>query len=210
MLFRSVGLALAGATLAVEGFGSVGRHAARFLGERGVRLVAASDSRGAVHRPEGLDLEALSAFKRETGGVAGFPGARALAPADLLALPCDLLVPAARPDTIRADNAGAVRAKLILEGANIPLTAEAEAALHARGVLCVPDFIANAGGVICAAVEHRHGSEAAAFEAIAERIRRNTAEVLRRSRTEGVLPREAALALATERVRAAESLRSRA
>lgn len=204
-----IGLALRGATVAVEGFGNVGRHAARFLAERGAVLVAASDSNAAVHRPEGIDPEALAAFKRETGSVSRFPGARTLPCAQLLALPCDILVPAARPDTLRADNAAAVTAKLVLQGANIPATPEAEAALHARGVLCVPDFIANAGGVICAAVEYHGGSESAAFAAISERIRRNTAEVLERARRQRILPRQAALALARERVLAAQGLRRR-
>ncbi|NOT29472.1 MAG: Glu/Leu/Phe/Val dehydrogenase, partial [Planctomycetes bacterium] len=157
----------------------------------------------------GLDLAALLSFKRETGSVARFPGARSLAREELLALACDILVPAARPDTIRADNAGAVRARLILQGANIPVTAEAEAALHARGVLCVPDFIANAGGVICAAIEYHGGSQAAALEAIAERIRRNTTEVLQRSRSRKILPRMAATELAHERVHAAQAYRRR-
>jgi glutamate dehydrogenase (NAD(P)+) len=172
-------------------------------------LVAASDSRAAVHRPEGLDLEALTAFKRETGSVARFPGARTLPRAELISLPCDVLVPAARPDTLRADNAALVKARLVLQGANIPATPEAEAGLHARGVLCVPDFIANAGGVICAAVEYHGGSESAAFAAIAERIRRNTAEVLERARGQALLPRQAALDLARERVRGAQRYRRR-
>jgi glutamate dehydrogenase/leucine dehydrogenase len=204
-----LGLSLRGATLAVEGFGSVGRHAARFMAERGTHLVAASDSRGAIHARQGLDPEALAAFKRETGSVVRFPGARALSPAELLAFDCDILVPAARPDTIRADNAASIRARLVLEGANIPVTPEAEQALHARGVLCVPDFIANAGGVICAALELAGSGERAAFDAIAERIRRNTAEVLARSRGQGILPRQAALALARSRVEAAQSFRRR-
>ncbi len=203
------GLELARARVAVEGFGNVGRHAARFLEERGARLVGASDSRGAIHRPEGLAAEELSAFKRETGSIVGFPGARSLAREELVALECDIFVPAARPDTIRRENADAVRASLVLLGANLPVTAVAEAALHARGVLCVPDFIANAGGVICAAVELHGGSEAAAFETIAERIRRNTAQVLRKSRERGLLPRQAALELALERIREAQGYRRR-
>ena len=97
--------------------------------------------------------------------------------------------------------------KLVLQGANIPATSEAEAILHERGILNVPDFIANAGGVICAAVEYHGGSEADAFEQIAEKIRRNTQEVLERSRDEKIQPRQAAVELAHERVKAAMSLR---
>jgi glutamate dehydrogenase/leucine dehydrogenase len=203
------GLRLQGATLAVEGFGNVGRPAALFLSKMGVRLVAASDSRGVVYNPEGIDVGELSAVKCQTGTVTAYKGGRKLTPPELLTLPCDILVPAARPDCIHAGNASAVRARLILQGANIPATQEAEALLHQRGVLVVPDFIANAGGVICAAVEFHGRTEAAAFEQIALKIRHNTQEVLRRSRDEGVEPRRAAVALARERVQAAMAFRQK-
>jgi len=196
------GVTLDGARVAVEGFGNVGRHAARFLAERGCVLVAASDSKGAVHDPSGIDVEALASAKRETGSVTGLKGsgAREIPLADLLTVPCDVLLPAARPDSIHAGNADAIGARLILQGANIPATADAEAALHARGVVSVPDFIANAGGVICASVEYHGGTEAAAFEAIADKLRRNTETVLERSRAGAVEPRRAAVDLARERV----------
>jgi glutamate dehydrogenase (NAD(P)+) len=126
---------------------------------------------------------------------------------ELLTLPCDILTPAARPDSIHADNAPAVQAKLILQGANIPATQEAEIILHKRGVLVVPDFIANAGGVICAEVEFHGDSEATAFEQIAQKVRRNTEAVLARSRQEGIEPRRAAVDLAGERVREAMTFR---
>jgi glutamate dehydrogenase (NAD(P)+) len=139
--------------------------------------------------------------------VTAYPRGRKLPVAELLTLPCDILVPAARPDCIHAGNADAIRAKLILQGANIPATAEAEAVLHRRGVLVVPDFIANAGGVICAAVEYRGGTEATAFEQIAQKIKHNTEAVLSRSRCDGIEPRRAAVELAGERVRAAMAFR---
>lgn len=200
-------LALKGATVAVEGFGNVGKNAARFLGEIGARLVAASDSKGAVYDPEGIDFARLTAVKQESGTVTAYPRGRRLPVAELLTLPCDILVPAARPDCIHAGNAEAIRAKLILQGANIPATAEAEAALHRRGVLVVPDFIANAGGVICASVEHHGGTEAGALDAIRQKIRHNTEAILVRSRREGIEPRQAAVVLARERVRSAMAFR---
>jgi glutamate dehydrogenase/leucine dehydrogenase len=199
------GIDLEGARLAVEGLGNVGRHAARFLAELGVVLVAASDRGGAIHHPEGLDLDRLEAAKRESGTVAAFQGGRRLPQADLFHVDCDILIPAARPDCIRADNAGDIRARLVLQGANILATPEAEEILHLRGVVNVPDFIANAGGVICASVEYHGGTEADALRRIAEQIGRNTREVLRRSRDEGVEPRRAAVALAADRVREAMS-----
>ena len=115
---------------------------------------------------------------------------------------------AARPDCIHAENVDAIKAKLILQGANIPATAEAEASLHQRGVLNIPDFIANAGGVICAAVEYHDGSEADALEQIADKIRRNTEEVIQRSRAEKIALRQAAVELAQERVATAMRLRA--
>ncbi len=198
---------LNGATVAIEGFGNVGKHAAHFLGELGCRLVAASDSRGAVYDPEGIDVARLTALKQELGTVTAYPRGRQLAVAELLTVPCDILVPAARPDCIHGGNAEAIRARLILQGANIPATAEAEGILHRRGILVVPDFIANAGGVICASVEYHGGTEAAAFEHIAQKIQHNTEAVLSRSRREGMEPRRAAVELARERVQAAMTFR---
>lgn len=202
-----VGLELRGATIAIEGFGNVGRPAARFLAERGTKLVAASDSRGAVYDPEGIDIEVLCAAKQAEGSVTAYARGKKIPTADLLTLPCDILIPAARPDAIHAGNVEAIKAKLVLPGANIPATREAEQILHRRGIVLVPDFIANAGGVICAATELRGGTEKGAFEQIATQIRRNTEAVLARVRSERIEPREAAVALARERVRQAMTFR---
>jgi len=201
-------LQLDGARVAIEGFGNVGRHAARFLAVKGCKLVAASDSQGAIHDPRGIDVNELARIKLQGGGVAAYAGGQPIQQADLFRVPCEILVPAARPDCIDAGNAAGIQARLILSGANIPATAEAEASLHARGVLMVPDFIANAGGVICAAVEYHGGSEYDAFDQISAKIHRNTKEVLTRSRDEKILPREAAVQLARQRVLAAMALRS--
>jgi len=204
---RHVGIALAGARFVVQGFGSVGMHASRFLAEQGAVLVAASDSAGAIADRAGLDVLALVELKRSGKSVAGHRAGTRIAPDELVAVECELWIPAARPDVIRADNAPRLRAKLVIAGANIPLTDEAERSLHARGVVCVPDFIANAGGVICAAMEWRGATQAAVFEAIAERIRANTAAVLEASAQRRVLPRQAAVELARERVQSAMATR---
>jgi glutamate dehydrogenase (NAD(P)+) len=160
-----------------------------------------------VYDPEGIDVEALCAAKEAEGSVVAYRRGRKLPAAELLTLPCDILVPAARPDTIHAGNAAAVRARLVLPGANIPASQEGEQILHSRGVLLVPDFIANAGGVICAAAELRGGTEAGAFGQIAEKVRDNTRAVLERARDAAVPPRAAAVELAAERVRQALALR---
>ncbi|TSK06898.1 MAG: Glu/Leu/Phe/Val dehydrogenase [Geobacter sp.] len=201
------GFDLKGARVAIEGFGSVGKAAARFLAEKGAVLVAVSDSRGGVYHPAGFDHAALTEVKRQGGSVADCGKGEALPRDGIFAVPCDILVPAATPDVIHAGNVGKIQARLVLEGANIPATPEAERELQARGVLVLPDFIANAGGVIMAAMEYAGRSEQDAFTAISERIRRNTRLTLERAAGDKVLPRTAADLLARERVRRAMSYR---
>lgn len=196
---------LSGARVVIQGFGAVGTHAARFLVERGAVVVAVSDSRGAVANPVGLDVSGLLAHKSAGESVSSFGGGTPVASDSLIAMDCDIWIPAARPDVFTATNVGDVKAHLILQGANIPATADAERMLHERGVVMVPDFIANAGGVICAAVEYAGGSVAQAFEAITEKIGANTRLVLARSQAEGIRPREAADAIAVARVEEAMS-----
>jgi glutamate dehydrogenase (NAD(P)+) len=113
---------------------------------------------------------------------------------------CDIWIPAARPDALTDANVARLRATLVLQGANIPATSKAEEWMNAHGILSVPDFIANAGGVICAAVEYHGGTEAQAFAAIDEKIRANTAATLDRATKAGVLPRAAAVEIARDRL----------
>lgn len=202
-------LNLKGAAMVIEGFGNVGRPAARFLEGKGVKLVAASDSQGTIYDPVGIPVAELTAVKAKSGSVMNYSKGQKLGKGDLFGLPCDILIPAARPDCIHKDNVESIQAKLILQGANIPATPEAETALHQRGIINVPDFIANAGGVICASVEYRGGNEAQALQDISQKIRRNTEEVLMRSEREGIEPRKASVELARERVRQAMTYRAR-
>jgi glutamate dehydrogenase (NAD(P)+) len=200
-------LGLDGARVIIQGMGAVGWHAARFLAERGAVIIAASDIKGATWNPAGLDVAGLGVHKRAVGSVAGFPGGSAIPRDDILGFDCDLLVPAAQPDVITADNAGKVSASVILEGANIPVTAQAEEQLASRGVLCIPDVVANAGGVICAAAEYRGAGHVEAFAEIEEKIRDTTAELLERTRQQCLTPRAAAVQLAGERLHSAIALR---
>lgn len=126
---------LAGATLVIQGFGAVGKHAARFLAEKGVVLVGAADSLGAVHDPTGIDLERLSRIKEEGGSVVDYPEGEKLGREQVIDIPCDIWIPAARPDVVHEKNAHRLRAKLVVQGANIPFTHEAERYLHAQGAL---------------------------------------------------------------------------
>lgn len=202
----ATGRPLSGGTLVIQGFGNVGRPAADFLLRQGMVLTGVSDSAGAIFDPAGLPLQQLLEIKARGKSVVDLPGAKAIQAEELLALPCDLLVPAARPDIIHQGNVAQVRARVIIEGANIPVTEEAERHLHQRGVLVIPDIVANAGGVICAAVEYAGGSEREAVRRIGATLRRNTKELLERI-NKGLEPRPAALDLAEERIREAMSYR---
>ncbi len=137
---------LKGVTVAVEGFGNAGQYAARILAGMGANVTAISDSRCAIHNPAGISIASAIEHKKTTGKVEGIPGKK-IANHELLELQVDLLVPAALENTIRGDNAPRVRAKLIAEAANGPLTPEADAIFAQRGVTVIPDVLANAGGV---------------------------------------------------------------
>jgi glutamate dehydrogenase/leucine dehydrogenase len=202
-----IALPLTGARVVVQGFGSVGQHAARFLAEKGAVLVAASDTSGTIVDQDGLDLAALLALKDEGRALSNHPRGRKLGMEAVIDVPCDIWIPAARPDFIHAGNVARLQTQIVAEGANIPLSADAETTLAGRGVLVLPDFIANAGGVICAAIEYRGGTEATALAFIAEKIRGNTKAVLDEVRRAGVLPRSAATSLAIDRVHQATRTR---
>jgi glutamate dehydrogenase (NAD(P)+) len=204
---RHCGLALDGASMAIQGFGAVGKHAARFLQQRGVRLVAASDTHGTVREAGGLDVSRLIELKDSGRSVHDHPTGEKLDRDAVIDVPCDIWIPAARPDVIREDNVDRLRTKLVLQGANIPFSEGAELALHRRGVVVVPDFIANAGGVICAAMEYRGATESQAFQTIEEKIRSNVEAVLSQAAALQVPPRQAAIRIAGARVEEAMSWR---
>jgi len=198
---------LEGARVVVQGFGAVGRHAGRFLVQKGAVLVAVADSRGAIHVPSGIDYDSLVEIKAAGGSVTDYPGATVLERDAVVGVECDIWIPAARPDVVNENNVAQLQTRLVVQGANIPFTPEAEQYLHDNGVLCVPDFIANAGGVICAAMEYHGASESAALQAIEEKLRRNTREVLEDARERNILPRQAAVEMAERRVREAMGYR---
>lgn len=198
---------LRGARIAVQGFGAVGKHVTRFLTQQGAIAVAVADSQGAIYNADGLDVEALIAHKEQGKSVTDFPDGEKLGSDGIIDVECDIWIPAARPDVINEDNVQRLRARLVVEGANIPITHGAEKSLQEKGILCVPDFIANAGGVICAAMEYHGASESAALASIEEKLRRNTIEVLQTAKDEQILPREASMAMARKRIERAMSFR---
>ncbi len=200
-----VGMPLKGSTVAIEGFGSVGQACFRALAAKGARVVAVSDIDGALYEPCGLDYEGLVNHDPETGMVSklwnrGCTRGTRIEGAELFGLDVDVLVPGARPDVITMANVAQVKARLVVEAANIPLAVEAEESLGDRGVLVIPDFIANSGGVIAGSVELRGGSVEESFELVRRLIRANVNDLLTLAKAEGVHPREAAEKMARRRV----------
>ena len=207
------GIPAAGARAAVQGFGKVGRDAATFLADAGIRVVAVSDQYGAVVDPLGLDLQLLRKHVAETGRVPGFPGGEPIDGDALLELDVDLLVPAAVEGVLRADNAPRVRARVVVEGANGPTTPAADRLLAERGVLVVPDILANAGGVLVSYFEWVQANQAYWWSArdveqrLADRMRTAWRAVLEHASAHHLSLRAAATALAVQRVAQAHQIR---
>ena len=210
---EEVGLDLADVRVAVQGFGKVGSHAARFFAEAGARVEAVGDEFGAVHRSGGLDLDGLTEHVRRTGSVVDFDGGDPLPGADLLTLDVDVLVPAAVEGVLTEGIAPQVKARWVVEGANGPTTPGADAILANRDVVVVPDILANAGGVVVSYFEWVQAQQAywwteAEIEAkLAARMATAYADVAEMARREKVTLREAALMLSVQRVATAHRTR---
>lgn len=209
VLASHIGLTLEGARIAIQGYGNVGKAVAFFLGQKGAVLVAASDRAGAIYNPQGIDINRLTTIKKAGGKVLDYREAEIIPPETLFALPCELLIPAARPDVITTDNMDQIKAPLVLQGANLPVTPDAEKYLHDKGICTIPDFIVNAGGVICCAVEHHGGPEIEAFQTIATKIRDNIQSLWPMIQEQKLYPRAAAFRLAQIRVKEAQTYRRR-
>ncbi|MCD6247401.1 MAG: Glu/Leu/Phe/Val dehydrogenase [Candidatus Diapherotrites archaeon] len=188
------------AKVAIEGFGNVGSFAGKFLSEAGAKLVGVSDIKGLVYNENGLDYERLIEARDKKGSVIAYAGEKQILPNhDIIKLDVDILVTAAIPNLIQAHEVDLVKAKLIVEGSNIPMTQEVEEMLAQRGVLIIPDFVANAGGVISSYVEYIGGTEQEMFKLVKEKITKNTKLVIERA-SDTLHTRAAALAIARERV----------
>jgi glutamate dehydrogenase len=144
---NKLGISLKNAKVAVQGYGNVGSFAARLLNDMGCKIIAVSDVHGGIYNENGLDLAVIDETIKKTGSVINTPNVSSVSNKDLLELPCDILVPCALENQITAANAANIKAKIIAEGANGPTTPEADKALFNRGVLVIPDILANAGGV---------------------------------------------------------------
>ncbi|MDF3141897.1 MULTISPECIES: Glu/Leu/Phe/Val dehydrogenase dimerization domain-containing protein [unclassified Streptomyces] len=209
---QRLGLPLGGARVAIQGFGAVGSAAARRFSELGATVVAVSTAHGALHDPTGLDVDDLLTAREEHGDhfVTRRPvRGTTLASGAELTVDCDILVPAALQDVIDHSTAHEIKARLVVEGANLPTSVDAQDILDRRGITVVPDFVANAGGVVAAAfaMDARYSGfrpdTTAIFETISTRLRANTVTVLDEAERCHVTPHAAGRALAEQRVRTA-------
>jgi glutamate dehydrogenase (NAD(P)+) len=210
---QHLGIDLQQATVAIQGFGNAGSIAARLMAREGSRVIAVSDSSGGILAEEGLDIERVSAWKAEHGTVRDFPGATNISNAQVLETPCDILIPAALENQIRASNADRIAAKIVAEAANGPTTPEADIRLYERGVFTIPDILCNAGGVTVSYFEWvqdlnrdfwNEDEVNVKLKSIMTKAFRDT---LAMSLKEGVNMRTAAYLLAVDRVASATALR---
>jgi glutamate dehydrogenase (NAD(P)+) len=210
---KELGLKSAGARVSIQGFGNAGLHAAELFNASGYRIVAVSDSRGGVANERGLDVQKLIAWKGEQGTVVGFGGGQAISNKDVLEYECEVLVPAALEKVITAENAPRIKAKIVAEAANGPTLPEADDILHDRGIMILPDILANAGGVTVSYFEWVQNLQELFWEeqAVNDRLRRimerSFRDTLDHARRLNVNMRRGAYAVAVGRVAQATKLR---
>lgn len=203
---KYLGMELKGARVAVQGFGKVGKAAAKILGGMGAKIIAVSDSKGGIYNAKGLDMQAVIEHKEKTGQLAGFKGCEEITNEELLELECEILVPAALENQITEANAARIKARIVVEGANGPSTPEARQTLHERGIFVVPDILANAGGVTVSYFEwtqnlHReHWTEEEVNRKLEEKMVKAFNDVLEIAKKHNVSMADAAYMLAISRI----------
>ncbi len=200
---KMLGMDLKGLTVAIDGFGNVGTFAFKFLSEWGAKIVAVSDRVGGIYNADGLDYKLLMKFKSSGESVADYPNGKKLLPGEIFELNVQVLIPASVTDVINETNKDNVKAKLIVEGANIPMRHDIERELFARGIFIVPDFVANAGGVISSYAEYMGYSPQKMFKLVEDKIVGSTKAVVLQSVKEKVYPRDVAMKIAEKIVLAA-------
>jgi len=199
---RFLNIGFEGTSVAIEGFGKVGGSVLKSMVKLGANIVAISTINGCLYNSKGLDIDLLLKEREECGDecVLSFVGARHLPKEALFQLPVDILVPGARPREINSINVGKIKAKIISSGANVPITEEAEEVLFRRGIISVPDFIANAGGVISGLILMFGGDPNSALQGVERAITSATYNVLKASHEEEVNPKKLAVIRAREKV----------
>ena len=198
---KHLGINVKDVSFAVEGFGNVGWFVSKFLTEAGAKLIAVSDSKGVAYKKDGLDFKKLAEVKKKHKTVTKYPGCKVLPSTEIISIEAKVLITAAIPDLIKISDVNKIKAKLIVEGSNIPMTLDVEKQLHKKGVLVIPDFVANAGGVISSYVEYIGGDEKKMWAMVEKKIIRNTKVVLDMSKKKKCPPRIVALDIAKDRVR---------
>lgn len=188
--------------IAIEGFGNVGSFTFRYLEKMGAQITAVADRDGAIYNPSGLDFQKLSQLKSQGKSVKEYQDGQKLTHDEIFALPIDILIPAAVTDVINNKNKNSIKAKIIVEGANIPMQEHIEDELFKKGILIVPDFVANAGGVISSYAEYRGYNPKRMFDLVKRKSEKTTRTVLEQSLKENKNPRQVALALARKKVEA--------
>ena len=188
------------ATAAIEGFGNVGSFVAEYLTQIDVKVVAVSDSKGCIYNSDGLNYEKLLDIKAKTGSVINYRPGKVLKNWELFELPVEILIPAAIPDVINAENVEHIKAKIVVEAANLPVRPEIEKVLTDRGVMVVPDILANAGGVISSYAEYRGYNPKRMLEMVQRKIRQNTVKVIETALNKNIELRDAAMSIAKERI----------
>ncbi len=210
---RKQDLSIEGRKVAVQGFGNVGSNLALIVADQGATIVALSDSRGGIHNADGIDVRAALAHKQDTGSLDGLAGAEAITNDELLLVDCDVLAPCALEQVITGENADRIKASIVCEGANGPVTPEADLILDNRGVLVLPDVLANAGGVVVSYFEWVQGlqeyfwKESEVNAKLNDIITRAFAETWRAHEERTLSMRQAAYALAVGRVAEATTTR---
>lgn len=194
------GLNIKGATVAIEGFGNVGTFAFKHLKEMGAKIVAVADSRGAIYNTNGLDYKKLIELKKERKSVTDYKPGEKMSRESIFGLKVDILIPASITDVINDKNKNSIKARIIVEGANIPMRENVENWLWQKGIMIVPDMIANAGGVISSYAEYRGYNPKRMFDLVERKIKKTTNAVLKKSIKENKNPREVAFDLAKKRL----------
>ncbi len=194
------GISLDGARVIIQGFGNVGKAVARFLMKRGIRLIGVSNIDFGIYNPDGLDIPALISTEFTKTGLSNSCLGQVIDRDDILSIESDIFIPAARPDVFTEANQHILKTKLVLEGANIPITHEAAKTMHDRGIMIIPDIIANCGGIICGATEYQGLPESKAFDRVEATIMTNVQELLSRVRDEHLPPHAIALKMAQDKI----------
>lgn len=195
-----MGMPLKGATVAIEGFGNVGTFAMQFLQEMGAKVVAVADSRMTAYLPSGLNHKKLMSVKKRTGSVSNYPGATSMEHDAVFGLDVDILIPAAVTDVIHDGNKDTIKARMIVEGANIPMREDVEKYLHRKGIVIVPDFVANGGGVISSYAEYIGASPDYMFKIVKQKVTAAVKEVMSAALKSKRNPREVAMEIAQKKV----------